>query len=445
MRNRVAVFSRRTFSALKKRNFRLYFIGQSFSLAGTWMQAVAQSWLMLHLTGSGTALGIIAALQYGPTLFLGPYAGLLADRLPKRRILFVTQGLSGLVALALGVAVARDAATPGFVYALAGALGLVTAVDFPTRQSFLYELAGRRELLSAVGLSGMAANVMRVIGPAVAGVLIAAADMATCFFVNAATAVVVLVTLVLIRPSDLIRTAQTESSGGLKEGFSYSMRTPHVRESLLMMAIVGLLTYEFGVTLPLLAKYTLGHGADGLAWLMSAMGVGATIGGLITAGRHGEGLKRLVYVAAGVAVSLALVAVSPTLSIACLMMGLTGLFLGRFTGISNSIVQLMSDPAMRTRAVALWSTAFVGSTFIGAPLIGWVGEAAGARWALGVGALGALASAGIGWLGLRRQKVAEAGTPAEPGGTPHAEATPAPGQPPLSPSQPRSGRAGSAA
>lgn len=438
MQKKIAAFSHRTFSALKKRNFRLYFIGQSFSLAGTWMQAVAQSWLMLHLTGSGTALGIVGALQYGPTLFLGPYAGILADRLPKRRILFVTQGLMGVIALALGVAVARGTATAGLVYALAGVLGLVTAVDYPTRQSFLYELAGRRELLSAVGLSGMAANVMRVVGPAVAGVLIAAADMATCFYVNAATSIVVLVTLVQMRPKELVRTGHDEATGGLKDGLAYTMRTPVVREALLMMAIVGLFTYEFGVTLPLLAKFTLGSGADGLAMLMSAMGVGATLGGLVTAGRHDEGLDKLVFAAIGFSVSTALLALSPTLAMACVMMAVTGLFLARFTGISNGIVQLRSDPAMRTRAVALWSTAFVGSTFVGAPLIGWVGEVAGARWSLGVGVLGAVVAVGIGWIGLRRQRSAEAATAS-------AAATTRPSVSPERPEQPRSGQSESAA
>lgn len=404
MRRRVAVFTCRTFAALKRRNYRLYFIGQSISLAGNWMQSVAQSWLVLHLTGSGTALGIVTALQYGPTLFLGPYAGVLADRLPKRRILYITQGLSGLVALVLGVSVATGRATGELVYVMAAVLGFVTALDYPVRQTFFFELVGPREMLSAVGLSGMMTNLARVAGPAVAGILIATAGLAACFFVNAGTSVVSIACILLMRPAEFtpVQALPGRHSGTLREGLAYATRTPVVREVLVMMAVVGVLTYEFGVTLPLLAKYTLGGEADALAWIMSSMGVGAAVGGLLTAGRRGEGLKRLSLIALAFGAVTAAVGFASTLPVVCGLMVFVGVFSARFVGLSNATLQLTSDPAMRNRVVALWSSVFLGSTFLGGPLIGWIGEVAGTNVAFLVGAVGGVVAAIMGWRSVRR-------------------------------------------
>jgi len=404
MRRRVAVFTHRTFAALRRRNYRLYFIGQSISLAGNWMQSVAQSWLVLHLTGSGTALGIVTALQYGPILFLGPYAGVLADRLPKRRILYATQGLSGLVAFVLGVSVATGSATAGLVYAMAAVLGFVTALDYPVRQTFFFELVGRREMLSAVGLSGMMTNLARVAGPALAGVLIATVGLAACFLVNAGTAIVSIACVLLMRPGEFtpIQALSGQYSGTLREGFGYAVRMPIVREVLIMMAVVGVLTYEFGVTLPLLAKYTLGGEADALAWIMSSMGLGAAAGGLLTAGRRGEGLKRLSLIALAFGVVTAAVGLASTLPVVCGLMVLVGVFSARFIGLSNATLQLTSDPAMRNRVVALWSSVFLGSTFLGGPLIGWIGEVAGTSAAFSVGVIGGVIAAAMGWRSLRR-------------------------------------------
>lgn len=406
---KVVAFGRNTFSSLARRNFRLYFIGQGISQTGGWMQGVAQSWLVLHLTGSAAALGIISALQFAPILFLGPYAGVLADRFPKRRLLFVTQLTLGLLALALGIAVATETVQTWMVFAMAGCLGLVNAVDYPTRQAFLFELAGPTEVVSAVGLTGTAANLARVVGPAAAGVLIASVGLAACFLLNALSFVAVLVCLALMRPSEFHRSAAASESGGtLAEGLSYAVRTPLVREALVMMAIVGVLTYEFNVTLPAFAKFGLGSSAAGLASLMSAMGVGAAVGGLVTAGRRGDGLGRLTVMALGFGGSTALVGLAPSLVTASGLMFVVGVFAARFTGISNGILQLRSAPAMRNRVVALWSTAFMGSAFIGAPLLGWLAEWAGPRWSLGMGALGGLAAAAVGFAGMRRRATGSA-------------------------------------
>jgi len=406
---KIAMFGRKTLSSLSRRNFRLYFIGQSISQTGGWMQAVAQSWLVLHLTGSATALGLVTALQFAPTLFLGPYAGVMADRFPKRRLLYITQSAAAVLALALGIAVATNTVQVWMVFAMAGCLGVINAVDYPTRQAFLYELAGPTELVSAVGLSGTATNLARVAGPAIAGVLIASAGLAVCFFLNAASFVAVLVCLTLMHPSEFHRLVlpHEEAEKGLARGFAYAFRTPVVRAVLMITAILGVFTYEFSVTLPVFVKSSLAGNAAGLAYLMSAMGVGAAVGGLITAGRRGDGLGRLAAASLFFGVSTALVGLSQNLATATALMFFVGVFAARFTGLSNSILQLRSSQGMRSRVMALWSTAFLGTTFLGAPLLGWVAETAGAPWGLGMGAIGGLTAAGIGWLAVRRSALAE--------------------------------------
>ena len=402
MREKIIGVSRTTFASLKMRNFRLYFLGQSISLTGGWMQNIAQAWLILHLTHSGTALGIAAALQCGPTLLLGPYAGVLATRLPKRHILLVTQTMAGLLALVLGVLVATNTVQPHAVYLMAGLLGMVNAIDYPVRQSFLYELVGPKELVSAVGLTATSVNLARVVGPAIAAAIIGGVGLAACFFLNAASFIAVLVCLVRMRPQEFHSAAEQLPEGGVREGITYVARTAVVRESLLMMAVVGVFTYEFSVTLPMLAKFTFGAGAMGLAYLMSAMGVGAVVGGLVTAARRGEGLDTLTTRALAFGVTTALVGIAPNLAVASALMFFVGVFSARFTGLSSSILQLRCAISMRSRVVALWSTAFVGATLVGSPLLGWLGEAAGPRWALGAGAIGGIIAAGIGWRGMRK-------------------------------------------
>jgi MFS family permease len=401
---KIITFGRTTMSSLKGRNFRLYFIGQGISQSGGWMQLVAQSWLVLHLTGSPTALGFVAALQFAPTLFLGPYAGVLADRFPKRRILYITQTAAALLALALGITVAANVVQTWMVFAMAACLGVVNAIDYPTRQAFLFSLAGPTELVSAVGLTGTAANLARVAGPAIAGVLIASVGLAACFLLNAVSFIAVLVCLALMRPSEFHRSVvpRRDSDEGLARGFSYAFHTPVIFAALLITAIVNVLAYEFGVTLPIFVKFSLSGSALDLAFLMSSMGAGAAVGGLITAGRRGDGLGRLSLASLIFGVCTALVGLAPNLGTATALMFVVGVFAARFTGLSNSIVQLRSTPEMRNRMTALWSTAFAGTTFLGALLLGWVGEAAGPRWALGLGAIGGLAAAGVGWAAMRR-------------------------------------------
>ncbi|MBA3413924.1 MAG: MFS transporter, partial [Chloroflexia bacterium] len=283
-------FRERTFSSLRIRNYRLYVLGQGISLSGTWMQTIAQGLLVLRLTGSGTALGIVVALQTLPILLFGPWGGVIADRFPKRRILYVTQVASAVLALGLGLLIATDLIELWMLYGLALALGLVNTIDNPTRQTFVLELVGREELSNAVSLNSTQINLARVIGPALAGGLVATVGLAACFLVNGLSFLAVILVLRRMRAEEL-RPAPivARAKGQLAEGFRYVRATPLVFNTLVMMAIIGTFTYEFQVILPLFSEFTFGDGESGYAAMTAAMGVGAVVGGLVTAGRRGGG------------------------------------------------------------------------------------------------------------------------------------------------------------
>src|SRR6202142_456389 len=247
-------YSRETFSSLYIRNYRYYYIGQIISTSGTFMQSVAQAWLVLTLTNSGTALGITTALQYVPILFLGPYGGVIADRFPKRKILYFTQSISGILALILGVLVATGVVKVWMVYILAFCLGIVTVFDNPARQTLYVELVGPDHIRNAVTLYSTLVNLARIIGPAIAAGVIAAFGLAPCFIINGVSYVAVVIMLGMMRPDELLVTPPVpRSKGQIQEGFKYVAFTPVLGSTLLMMAIVGTLTFEFQVSLPLIA------------------------------------------------------------------------------------------------------------------------------------------------------------------------------------------------
>jgi MFS family permease len=382
---------------LKVRNYRLFFVGQGISLTGTWMQGVAQSWLVLKLTNSGSALGLVIALQFLPVLLFAPYGGVLADRFSKRRLLFITQSSAGALALTLGTLVATDVIRLWMVYVLAFLLGMVNSIDNPTRQSFVHELVGSETLRNAVTLNSLEVNLSRVIGPAMAGVLIATVGLAPCFILNGLSYFVVLWCLWRMSGSELHRTALvTAARGQIREGFAYIRRNPLIFDVLVMMAIVGTLTYEFQVTLPLLAKFTFHGDASSYAMLTSATGVGAVIGGLLTAGRKSASVRGLTLAATGFGVTVIAVSLSPSLPWALLGMAAVGVFSITFTSLNNTILQIESAPDMRGRVMSLWSVAFLGSTLVGAPIIGWIGENIEPRWAIATGGMAALVAAGVG-------------------------------------------------
>lgn len=256
-------FGLRTFASLAVRNYRLYFIGQAVSLSGTWMQTVAQGLLVLQLTNSGTALGIVTALQALPVLLFGAWGGLFVDRLPKRTILYATQTVSGAASLLMGMMVVTGAVNLWMIYALALVLGAVKIVDNPTRQTFLREMVGRDHLTNAVSLNSTEMNLARVIGPTIAGIFVVTLGLGACFLVNGVSFAAVIVMLMLMRSDELhAATTVAKARGQLVEGFRYVAATPVLRNTLLMMALIGAFTYEFQVILPIFSTFTLGAGAD---------------------------------------------------------------------------------------------------------------------------------------------------------------------------------------
>ena len=310
--------TRQTFGALhSSRNYRLYMIGQSISLTGTWMQTVAQAWLVLELTGSGTSLGLVVALQFLPVLLFAPFGGLMADRFPKRRVLLITQVAFGLVALTLGILTATHVVELWMVYLCAFAFGCITALDNPARQTFVMEMVGREHLHNAVTLNTVNINMARVIGPAVAGLLIGLIGIAPCFFVNAASYVAVIVALLMMDVTLLhIAPAQARAKGQVRDGFRYVWSNPKLRTPLVIMAVVGTLAYEFQVNLPLIARDTFGGDAATYGIMTGAMGVGAVIGGLFTASRSrtGDGpLIRSTLVFGAVIVTASLMPTLPSM------------------------------------------------------------------------------------------------------------------------------------
>lgn len=398
-------FGRGTFSSLKIRNYRLYFIGQGISLSGTWMQTIGQSWLVLELTGSGTALGLVLACQFLPVLFLAPLGGVIADRFSKRKILFVTQAAAGMLALTLAALVATHAAALWMVYVLASALGIVNALDNPTRQTFVFEMVGHEDLRNAVTLNSTEVNLARVIGPAVAGIIIAGIGIAACFFINAASFIPVLICLWMMDKHTLHRHHRRGAEHPLRElkrGLGYAWRTPILRDLLIIMAIVGTFAYEFQVSLALIAKYTFGGDAGAYALLTSAFGMGSVIGGIATAARKKTDPKGLIALLMAFGATMITAAMMPTILLAAFAMLIVGFCSICFTSLGNTILQTESAPEMRSRVMALWSVAFLGSTPIGGPIIGWIGEHADPRLGLAAGGIAAIAAGILGAATLKK-------------------------------------------
>jgi MFS family permease len=384
-------------------NYRRYIGGQSISLIGTWMQMTAQSWLVLTLTHSGTMLGVVVALQTLPVLVLGPYGGVIADRVNKRRLMVVLQSAMGLQALALGVLTVTGSVRVWEIGILAALLGLNNAFENPARQSFMMELVGPEHLRNAVSLNSVMANVARAVGPAIAGILIATVGDGVCFLVNAGSFVAVLFSLSSMDASALSpATPMIRGDGQLREGLRYVRSTPALFVPLVMMGIAGCLTYEFQVSLPVMADRGLRVGATGFGFMTAAMGVGAAAGGLFVAARGKTGLRPLVVAASGFGVAMTLAALAPNLAFEMVALALAGAGSIAFMATGNSTLQLAAAPEMRGRVMSLWFVAFQGSTPIGGPVVGVTMSVLGARAGLGLGALTVALVACGGMLALRR-------------------------------------------
>jgi MFS family permease len=405
---------RRSLASLQVPNYRRWFIGMVISTTGTWMQTIAEGWLVLRLTGSGFALGTAAALQFAPMLLAGAWGGLLADRVPKRRLLVVTQALMAIPALLLWGLTVSGAVTLWMVYALILVRGTVLAVDNPARQAFVPELVGTDRLVNAVSLNSVLVQTARVAGPGLAAVVIATVGVATCFGVNALSFGAMLVVLARLDRSALLEAPVTaRAPGQLREAASVVWRTPELRTPLALMALVGTLAFNFATVFPLLAKFTFHGGASTYALLMSVMGAGAVLGALVNGARGRVSPAIVAGSAFAFGAALGAVAVAPTLGFALVALPLVGAASVTFTAAVNTSLQLAVAPHLRGRVMALYAVVFLGSTPIGGPLVGWLSQSAGPRAGLGVGAAAAVLAGLVGAVALRRS--APAALPARMG------------------------------
>ena len=410
-----------TFRALRVPNFRRYAAANLVSLTGTWMQRIGQDWLVLQISdGSGVALGITSALQFVPSL-LGMVGGVLADRYAKRRLLMVTQSLMGLLALLLGVLVATDVVVLWHVFVLAGGLGLVAAVDVPIRQSFVPEMVGDALVGNAVGLNSTIFNGARLVGPALAGALIAAADgdTAPAFFINAGSFVVTLLALARMRTGELHPSPPVaRGRGQLREGLAYVRDHPDLRLAMAVAFVLGTFGFNFQVTIALMVTQEYGLGAAALGLLSTAFAVGSLAGALLAARRSERPTARFLVGSVLVFGTLTVVAgLMPSYGTFAALLVPTGAAALVFSVASNTYVQLGVDPSMRGRVMALYFMCFLGGTPAGAPLIGWVGERFGPPAALLLGGA-VVVVAGLAaavWLSGRRLDA-----PAPDGGVPAA-------------------------
>ncbi len=385
----------RTFASLRVRNYRLFASGQLVSLTGSWMQRVGQDWLVLRLShNSGTAVGITTGLQFLPILLFGLQGGVIADRFSKRKLIIATQVSMGLLALGLGLLDLLAAASLYDVYLFAFLLGLATAVDNPTRQSFVSELVGGKDLPNAVGLNSATFNAARIVGPALAGLLIDGVGTAWVFLGNAASFIAVIIGLLLMRPAELFPAPRlARQRGNLREGLSYVRHRRELLVPIILVGIVGTFGLNFQITLALMDKVVFHKGAASFGLLSALLAVGALIGALLGA-RRSHPTTRLVVLAAAVFGLLEIGAgLMPAFALLAAALIPTGLANITFSTAANSSVQLASAPEMRGRVMGVYMLVFAGGTPFGAPLIGWISQEFGARWGLiGGGAVSAAAA-----------------------------------------------------
>jgi MFS family permease len=379
-----------TFRSLRNRNYRLFASGQVVSLSGTWAQRVAQDWLVLELSGnSGVALGITTGLQFLPVLVFGLYGGVLADRYDKRKLLLGAQAAMGLLALALAVLDLSGAVQLWHVYALAFGLGLASAVDTPVRQAFVVEMVGPDDLPNAVSLNSATFNSARIIGPALAGIAIAAVGTGWVFAANALSYLAVLLGLQAMRRSELHPSRRVaRGKGQLREGLAYVRSRPDLLVPIVLVFMVGTFGLNFQITLALMVKSVFGREAGAYALLSVMLAVGSLIGALASARRSGPPRQRTLFAAVVVFGLLEIsVGLAPSFALMAMLLVPTGVAVLTFTTTANAIVQLGSAPQVRGRVMALYILVFLGGTPVGAPLIGALAEAFGPRTSIVAGGL----------------------------------------------------------
>ena len=402
-RGRFARFGGSTFSSLKYRNFRLFFTGQIISQVGNWLTLIAQTLLVLKLTNSGLMVGLLTGCQFAPVLLFGAWAGLIADRADKRRLLIGVQCFAMVQSFVLA-ALAFTANPPVLaIFAVAFCGGIATAFDNPARRAFVVEMVPETNVQNAVSLNSALMTSSRIVGPALAGLLISTVGYGWCFTVDGLSYIAVLLALWMMRPADLRRPPVAKrGKGQVREGLRYVRTVPDLWIPLVMMAIIGTLAFNFQVVLPLFATRTFGGDDATFTLLLSIISVGSLTGALVTARRKTIELRHVVTSAAAFGVSMLVLAAVPTLGLAFPVAMVMGFVSISFMTASTAIVQVRSDPSMRGRVLALQAIVFLGSTPIGGPILGAICQELGARAGLVVGGLAGLAAALWGLLAGRR-------------------------------------------
>jgi len=381
-----------TFSSLKYHNYRVWFGAALVANVGTWMQRVAQDWLVLTdlSDNSGVAVGVVTALQFAPVLALSAWAGVLADRLPRRRLLMVTQGAMGFLALALGALVLSGHVQLWHVYVFAGLLGVVTAFDNPVRQTFVAEMVPADKLSNAVGLNSASFNAARLIGPGIAGLLIAVVGSGWIFVINGVTFAATILALGFMRTRELhVLPSASREKGQIREGIRYVRGRTDIIVIMVVLGVVSTFGLNFQLTSAMMASVEFGKGPGEYGILGSILAIGSLTGALLAARRERPRVRLVIGSAFAFAVATGVMAVMPTYesyALACIPVGLASLTM---MTAANSTIQMSVDPVMRGRVMSLYMIVFLGATPIGSPLVGWIAEAWGPRWAIGVGSIAA--------------------------------------------------------
>ena len=398
-----------TFRSLHIRNFRLFFVGQGISQIGNWLTLIAQTLLVLHLTQSGVALGFLAAAQFGPVLLFGAFAGLVADRSDKRRLLITVQTLAMLQSFALGALAFMDRPPLWAIFSIATLGGLATAFDNPARRSFVVEMVPQDQVTNAVSLNSALMTGSRVIGPALGGLLVATVGFGWAFWVDGLSYLAVIAGLRAIDPTKLRPAPVTpRGKGQIRAGLRYAASIPELRVPLLMMAVIGTLAFNFQTVLPLFAVRDLSGDDLLFSLLMSVVSLGSLAGALAAARRKNVGVHTVSVAAVAFGASMLLLALAPNQPTAFAVGVVLGFTSITFMTTSTAIVQLRADPTMRGRVLALQAIVFLGSTPIGGPILGAISEHLGARWGLAVGAIATLGAGAYGLLTVRRGRDVEA-------------------------------------
>jgi len=406
-------WSHRTFRSLRVHNFRLFFIGQLVSVVGLFMDYTARAWLVLELTGDGRAVGLTVGLGFAPLLVLGPWAGVVADRTDKRRMVLIAQVVLGICALLLGVLVITDAISMWMVYTIVLVSGTATAFENPARRSFLSELVSRDDVANAVSLSSSVAAAARAGGPALAGLMIAGFGVAPAFIANGLSYLVSMASLVLMHADALHPSVPVpRQRGQVREGFRYVATTASVGIPLLLMGVIGTTAFNYPVSIPLITTAVFGSGPAAFGLALSLVAFGAFLGALYIAGRTTLSIQYLSGIAVVFGLATVATALAPTLSSFIALLVATGFTGSAFTVVCNGLLQRDAAPNMAGRALALFSVAFIGSSAIGAPAVGLIAELVHPRAGLGVGGAVAIAAGALTLAGAhRRRRVEDSAAP----------------------------------